>query len=114
VELETSAVDRGSVKIDFVLGLLERMRGQVVGGRSESGYDDGMPKVDDANRVRQFMVTNTFNDDFERWAAEVEKEHGGKLVVTHEEPIVSGGDTVGFMMWWRVDQTPHVAPRRGR
>lgn len=77
-------------------------------------YSHEMPKVDDASRAIRFMLTEDFNEKFETWAAEMEKTHGGKLKITHEEPIVAGGTTMGFVMWWRIDPGAHVASRRGR
>ena len=74
----------------------------------EGEYDDNMRrKVDGpASRMKQFMIANDFQEEFDRWAAEVEKAENGVLEITHEEPIVAGGTTMGFMIWYRVAPRP--------
>jgi hypothetical protein len=61
-------------------------------------------------------VLGGFQEKFDQWAGEVEKG-GGKLVITHEEPIVADGATMGFMIGYRVDDArldPYASRGRAR
>lgn len=75
-----------------------------------SRYDDEMPKVDPgAKRIKEFMLGDNFQAEFDAWAAEIEKEHGGSLEITHEEIIHDG---VKIRIFWRIVHGPHAAKGR--
>jgi CRISPR/Cas system-associated endoribonuclease Cas2 len=84
----------------------------VAGARDtdRSRSDDGdMPRVDDAHRIQQFRLDDRFQETFDSWAAEVEKNQNGALVITHEEIIHQGMDMIIF---YRIDPKPHIARSR--
>jgi len=81
--------------------------------KDDARSDDGdMPRVDDAHRIQQFRLDDKFQETFDAWAADVEKNQNGTLLITHEEIIHEGMDMIIF---YRIDPKPHVArPRAGR
>jgi hypothetical protein len=82
----------------------------------ESKYDDEMKrKVDGpASRMKQFFWGPDFQKEFDAWAADVEQAGNGELEITHEEPIVNAGNTMGFMIWYRIAPRPSHGLGRGR
>ncbi len=72
-----------------------------------------MPKVDPpANTMKQFMFNNDFQRDFDAWKAEVERTGNGTLEITHEEPLVSQGSSLGITIFYRIVPRPVIARRR--
>lgn len=82
---------------------------QDLGQVADPGYDDEMPKIDPATRVQQFLLGDAFQSEFDEWAARMEKEHGGKLEMTHEEIIHDGARV---LIWWRIVPRPRVTGAR--
>jgi hypothetical protein len=72
-------------------------------------YDGDMPKVDDASRIQEFMLGDTFQATFDAWAAKVEQEQNGKLVISHQEIILAG---TRLLVSWRVEPRLHAGRRR--
>ena len=78
--------------------------------RIRPSYDDEMPEVDPgARRIKEFMLGDNFQTEFDAWALQVEKEHGGSLEITHEEIIHDG---VKILIFWRIVHGPHAAKGR--
>ncbi len=76
----------------------------------DSEYDGEMPKVDPgAKRIKEFLLGDNFQAEFDAWALQVEKEHGGSLEITHEEIIHDG---VKILIFWRIVHGPHAAKGR--
>jgi hypothetical protein len=73
--------------------------------------DGDMPKVvPPASNVQKFSVLEpTFQQEFDRWKAEVEKAEGGTLEISHEEIVAEGHVLVIF---WRVVPRAHASRRR--
>ena len=92
-------------------GTIKNVEGgsQDLGQAAAPGYDDEMPKIDPATRVQQFLLGDAFQTEFDEWAARMEKEHGGKLEMTHEEIIHDGAR---ILIWWRIVPRHHVTGTR--
>jgi hypothetical protein len=74
-------------------------------------YDEAVPKLDPpANRIRQFMLGPAFQAEFDKWAAEVEKEQGGKLEIVHQEIV----QNTMLVITWRVVPKRSLARPRHR
>ncbi len=97
--------------LEALPGLVVRVRvpGTELDGLVEWDDDDEMPKVDDANRIQQFRLDDKFQETFDAWAADVERQGSGSLVITHEEVVHQGAS---LLIFWRISPKPHLARRR--
>jgi hypothetical protein len=120
--MERSSPPRGPIVVDFILAhvfkldpteVRDALR-RVWRSRFDLREDVSMPRIDPAaSNIQRFMLNDTFQEDFDRWKAEVERAQNGTLEIVHEEPIVAGGATQGLVLFWRVAPRPAIArPRR--
>lgn len=85
---------------------------RVAQAQAEVDYDGDMPKVDAASRIKKFNLGLNFQAEFDQWAEEVEKKHGGDLEIVFQESIMDQGTTMGVVIYWRIAPRAHVAKRR--